>query len=350
MNKKEENKQEKKPSLKLNKESKEENVIKDNENCFIYCDKNDCLYDDFFFKQKEEKDVNNVDKNKTSIDLNLTEKNLHEFLNNDLIKALDNDLNEPEEISEGSDSNSANAYIKGNSELTSNASSPEPNIKLSKTVKDLDMNLNAEKALIEKDSSNKNDNKINDINENNKINNSINNYANVNYKKDNIDYIKDNINMLNDPLFAPIFFPKKMRNKIEEIKQGENENNEKEQKKLEKKKEKKNNLFRNKFDDDVEPLIMLSMVNKEEKTKLPFEIRAGDWICLYCNNLNFSFRTKCNRCGLLRKSSNYLLKQKYNMNYLSMNCNNFNDGYNTNVNYNDNYNLYQNFNNNTNMC
>ena len=313
MNKKE-NKQEKKPSLKLFKEIKEENVIKDNQNCFIYCDKNDCLYDDFFFKQKEKKDVNNVDKNKTSIDLNLTEKNLHEFLNNDLIKALDNDLNEPEEFDDGSDSNSANAYIKGDSELTSNASSPEPNIKLPKIVKDLDMNLNTEKALIKKDSNNKNDNKINYINENNKINNSINNNANVNYKKDNIDYLKDNISMLNDPLFAPIFCPKKMRNIIEEVKQGENENNEDEQKKLEKKKEKKNNLFRNKFDDDVEPLIMLSMANKDEKTKLPFEIRAGDWICLYCNNLNFSFRIKCNRCGLLRKSSHLLKKKNHNTN------------------------------------
>ena len=25
-------------------------------------------------------------------------------------------------------------------------------------------------------------------------------------------------------------------------------------------------------------------------------IREGDWICLYCQNLNFSFRNECNRC------------------------------------------------------
>lgn len=24
--------------------------------------------------------------------------------------------------------------------------------------------------------------------------------------------------------------------------------------------------------------------------------KAEDWICLVCNNLNFSFRKKCNRC------------------------------------------------------
>ena len=94
---------------------------------------------------------------------------------------------------------------------------------------------------------------------------------------------------------------------------------------------------------------MLSMVNKEEKTKLPLEIRVGDWICLYCNNLNFSFRIKCNRCGLLRKSSNCLLEQKYNNRnkYQYMNCNNYNynDGYNQNVNYHENfYNLQQNIN------
>ena len=34
------------------------------------------------------------------------------------------------------------------------------------------------------------------------------------------------------------------------------------------------------------------------------------------------------------------------MNYQYMNCNNFNDGYSTNVNYNGDYNLYQNINNN----
>ena len=95
---------------------------------------------------------------------------------------------------------------------------------------------------------------------------------------------------------------------------------------MEIKKEKKNSSLKNKFDDNVEPTIMLSMINTEEKTKLPSEIRVGDWICLYCNNLNFSFRIKCNRCGLLRKSSTHLLKKKFHKNkYQCMRDYNYNE-------------------------
>ena len=32
--------------------------------------------------------------------------------------------------------------------------------------------------------------------------------------------------------------------------------------------------------------------------KKPFDKRKGDWNCLKCNNLNFSFRTVCNRCKI----------------------------------------------------
>ena len=35
--------------------------------------------------------------------------------------------------------------------------------------------------------------------------------------------------------------------------------------------------------------------NKKHNNKLVKE-RRGDWVCLVCNNLNFSFRTICNRC------------------------------------------------------
>ena len=32
-----------------------------------------------------------------------------------------------------------------------------------------------------------------------------------------------------------------------------------------------------------------------------FKVRFGDWICPKCENLNFSFRKKCNRCGLSKE-------------------------------------------------
>jgi len=35
-------------------------------------------------------------------------------------------------------------------------------------------------------------------------------------------------------------------------------------------------------------------------------IRAGDWICLICQNLNFSFRDECNRCQMQTKKQNYV--------------------------------------------
>ena len=34
--------------------------------------------------------------------------------------------------------------------------------------------------------------------------------------------------------------------------------------------------------------------------------RAGDWICLKCNNLNYSFRNRCNRCQIQSKKQNLL--------------------------------------------
>lgn len=43
-----------------------------------------------------------------------------------------------------------------------------------------------------------------------------------------------------------------------------------------------------------------------KRNKKPLIERKGDWICLRCHNLNFSFRTHCNRCHF-RKNENTLL-------------------------------------------
>ena len=297
----------------------EDNKIKENnqETNFIYGEKTDGKYEDIFFKQKEKLNYNYLVRNKSSNDLNLTEKNLHEFLNDDLIKALDNDLIAPSKNSEVSDSCSSSAYISGSSEFTSNSNSPELNIILSKNVNNINFNLNKEEDLNKNNISNNNNlstnlNFENNNNKNKKKFDDIINEINKKMKENNSDEkIEDNNDILNNPLFAPIPIPKEMNINIAKIEDNKIEYDEIQKKK----KQRKNNLLNNKFDDDVNLDFTISMLNKDEKTKLPFEIRVGDWICLYCNNLNFSFRIKCNRCGLLRKSSRLLKMRSCHVNY-----------------------------------
>ena len=39
--------------------------------------------------------------------------------------------------------------------------------------------------------------------------------------------------------------------------------------------------------------------NKNKTNKLKkYNIIKGDWLCPFCNNINFSFRTVCNICGV----------------------------------------------------
>ena len=54
----------------------------------------------------------------------------------------------------------------------------------------------------------------------------------------------------------------------------------------------------------------------EEKNKIFYFIQKNknlfkknkkvDWICSFCNNINYSFRVKCNRCGASKEISNYI--------------------------------------------
>ena len=39
------------------------------------------------------------------------------------------------------------------------------------------------------------------------------------------------------------------------------------------------------------------------KKRNNFKERKGDWICMVCNNLNFAFRTQCNKCKSLKENS-----------------------------------------------
>ena len=317
---------------------KEEEEKKENGfNCLLFEDKSGSINENMF-KEKEINNSPSLDKHKNSIDLNMTGKKLHEFLNDDLIEAIDNDLMEPKEICDMSDSNSSNGCFEGSSEYTSKANSPEFNIKYPKILKDINMNLNIESSSDKNDSNNLNYNYS--LNRNTINNNNIKENYEIKEEEDKtLEIEKEDINKIinnSNSNFASKFIPEK-NNNIEDLKFNEkkesnfeNGNNKKE----------KTNPLKNKFD-EVEPIIMLSLANREEITKFPYEIRIGDWICLYCNNFNFSFRIKCNRCGLLRKSSNLLKNHKYfnnNCQYLDS-FNNYNDGYYMNYNKNINYEL-----------
>ena len=290
-----------------NKKHENGNLIKDNsKNILIYEDKNKDFKENNALVPNEENDINPINK-----DINMVEKNLHKFFNEDLIKALNNDFIASEEKNDSSDFINNNGYNSGSSELSSKENSLESNNKYIKDLKNVN-NTNLEQSLnsfnLDKIPNNL---YVNIDNVNNKVNNENNNNININInkiiKEENINNedIKNKIKILNDPLFAPIMID----NQIEEIKEKEYNKREKMIKNIENKIN--NSLIKNKYDDDVEPVIMVSIINnQEEKTKFPPEVRIGDWICLYCKNLNFSFRIKCNRCGLLRKSSSNLLKRK----------------------------------------
>ena len=53
--------------------------------------------------------------------------------------------------------------------------------------------------------------------------------------------------------------------------------------------------------------------NNNFNNKKTFIEKPGDWICNNCQNLNFSFRTNCNRCHM-PKSENQKSNQNFQMN------------------------------------
>lgn len=52
--------------------------------------------------------------------------------------------------------------------------------------------------------------------------------------------------------------------------------------------------YEDKIDNNCKQSLMQDVLIK--KKKKTFVERKGDWICMKCKNLNFSFRTMCNRC------------------------------------------------------
>ena len=88
----------------------------------------------------------------------------------------------------------------------------------------------------------------------------------------------------NDILFSSLH---NYNNNNQNINQEEEENV-----KLNDCKDKNNSIFNEENCDIIIP------IRKKKKNKKNFEAREGDWTCYFCKNLNFSFRKKCNRCGV----------------------------------------------------
>ena len=261
---------------------------------------------------------------KISIDLtDIKNKKLHNYLNEDLIDALDKCMDEPEPennqyISDLSpnenDTNYSQNNISNDIEMNNNYMNVNNNFHFyPQSMNSIHNTISFfpkanKKKLKENEESNINNNNINNMN----IKNENSNEKNKSLKK-LVDYFGGS-----SPLDAPIYIPQKYKslkfnqkpNKI-----GENE------------------IYNNK--NNVEP------EKKEEKCKKPFEIREGDWTCEFCYNLNFAFRTKCNRCGVVKD---------FLQNNLSMNTNdNFQNYQNMippNIYFGNNQNSFPNFNNN----
>lgn len=68
-------------------------------------------------------------------------------------------------------------------------------------------------------------------------------------------------------------------------------------------------------------LLNLSMNSLDKQIKKPFVEREGDWVCIKCKNLNFSFRLICNRCQMPKIESDKMFNQYMNnlINYVKFN-------------------------------
>ena len=230
--------------------------------------------DPFILQRLDSNNSPMVAQYKFSIDMpNVSKQRLHEYLNNDLLNALDvspsiSKLNSGlsdnmQNLNENGDNDPNNLYGFSLYPQTNNQNMGIDNYNIPNT------NINNDNIY-------NNQNNFNYIypNSNNNVyyQNYNNNYTNLNY----------NIN-INNP---KVFIPTKLRNNEQNNKQNNNNN----------KKETQNN-GKNKFDNGKK--------NKNKK-KNYFEVREGDWKCSQCNNLNFSFRNKCNRCGLPKEYSQSL--------------------------------------------
>ena len=206
---------------------------------------------------------------KFSIDMpNVSKQRLHEYLNNDLLNALD----------------VSPSISKLNSGLNNNKPQNEINI---------DNNPNNLYGFSLYPQANNPNNMNQNYNFQNPINNNNYNFSkdiNYNYSNGNQNYYQNYNNQFPNLTYnmnVKEFIPTKMRM---------NEQN-------------------NAKDIQINPKNKFSSGNKKnkQKGKKYFEVRDGDWRCNQCNNLNFSFRNKCNRCNLPKELSQSLESMNHEM-------------------------------------
>ena len=205
---------------------------------------------------------------KFSIDMpNVSKQRLHEYLNNDLLNALD----------------VSPSISKLNSGLNNNKPQNEINI---------DNNPNNLCGFSLYPQANNPNNMNQNYNFQNPINNNNYNFSkdiNYNYSNGNQNYYQNYNNKFPNLTYnmnVKEFIPTKMRM---------NEQN-------------------NAKDIQINPKNKFSGNKKnKQKGKKYFEVRDGDWRCNQCNNLNFSFRNKCNRCNLPKELSQSLESMNHEM-------------------------------------
>ena len=254
---------------------------------------------------------------KFSIDMpNVSKQRLHEYLNEDLLNALETSPKIPNLNSEIQNNISQNTITDNNpnnlfgfSLYPQNTQGIENN---SNRANNNNMNYIHESNFYPNNDWSQRDIKNNIINNNSQ--NVYNNNINFNHYNNNINFplMTNNNNDLRIAFNSnpPSFIPKQPRN-MDYNQQSNiimNDKNEKYN----------NNNLKNKFENNKKSI---QNSKKDGKSKKHFEVRVGDWTCCKCANLNFSFRNKCNRCGIPKELSEKIHGEFLNQEMMKQNMN-----------------------------
>ena len=72
-------------------------------------------------------------------------------------------------------------------------------------------------------------------------------------------------------------------------------------------------IIKNKYDEIDSNLLIPN--NGNMSINFPTKMKGGDWVCLFCNTINYFYRLKCYCCGILKIASIKMLKKLRNSEY-----------------------------------